>query len=104
MDKSMNRKIVRYALIGIVLSCGATMAVAQSFPKIKAGLWESTVTRDKGEIKGAAKGDTKNDMPATIMCIDDTVMEQMMKMGSGMAQKMCTKNVSQVSGNKFTHW
>lgn len=74
----------------------ASLSTAQSMPKMKAGMWENTVISDGTTAK--AKGEPTK----STMCIDDTVMEQMMKMGQGMAQSMCSKNTSQVSGNKMT--
>ncbi len=85
----------------ILLACSAsiaTAAAAQAMPKLKAGLWENTVLREGINTKKEAKGET----PTSTMCLDDTVMEQMMKMGQGMSQKMCSKNTTQVSGNKMT--
>lgn len=75
---------------------GTSLSMAQSMPKMKAGLWENTVMSDG--VTGKAKGEPTK----STMCIDDTVMEQMMKMGQGMAQTMCSKNTSQISGNKMT--
>jgi Protein of unknown function (DUF3617) len=74
------------------------LAMAQSMPQVKAGLWESTVLRDGAK----AKKEGKVEPTTSTACIDDTVMEQMMKMGQGMAQSMCSKNTSQISGNKMT--
>ena len=87
----------RIALVTMLAACSASSALAQNFPKIKAGLWENTVLRDGTNTKK----DSNEPMKST-MCIDDTVMEQMMKMGQGMSQKMCSKNTTQVSGNKMT--
>lgn len=86
----------RIAVVAAVLGCGASFASAQTLPKMKAGMWESTMTQPG--VEAAAKGEQ---MKST-MCLNDAVMEQMMKMGQGISQQMCSKNTSQVSGNKMT--
>ncbi len=92
----MKIKMKIVAIVGATLfMAGANLSIAQSMPKMKAGMWENTVMSDAPGAKG--KEPTKS-----TMCIDDTVMEQMMKMGQGMAQAMCSKNTSQISGNKMT--
>lgn len=80
------------AALAVLTAIGMSAASAQSFPKMKAGMWESTTKSDQ-------PGGT---MPTTLMCIDDSVIEPMMKLGQGMAQGMCSKNESSISGNKVT--
>jgi Protein of unknown function (DUF3617) len=93
----MKIKMKMVATVGAGLFLGAaTLSMAQSMPKMKAGMWENTVVSDAPGAKG------KGEPTKSTMCIDDSVMEQMMKMGQGMAQAMCSKNTSQVSGNKMT--
>jgi hypothetical protein len=82
-----DKKIV--VAIAAVFIAGA--APAQSFPKLKAGLWETKTQSDH------AKGQP---MPTTLMCIDDTVIEPIMKLGQGIAQGFCSKNEMSVAGNK----
>jgi hypothetical protein len=94
MKTEMTARIVVAAML---VAGFASSALAQSFPKIKAGLWENTVLRDGTNTKKDS-----NEPITSTMCIDDTIMEQMMKMGQGMSQKMCSKNTTQVSGNKMT--
>jgi Protein of unknown function (DUF3617) len=91
----ISMKIMAIAASGL-LAGAASVSMAQSMPKVKAGMWENTVVSDAAGAKG------KNEPTKSTMCIDDTVMEQMMKMGQGMAQTMCSKNTSQISGNKMT--
>jgi Protein of unknown function (DUF3617) len=91
----INTKIIAMAAAGL-LAGAAGVSTAQSMPKVKAGMWENTVMSDAAGSKG------KGEPTKSTMCIDDTVMEQMMKMGQGMAQAMCSKNTNQVSGNKLT--
>jgi Protein of unknown function (DUF3617) len=79
-------------IIAAFAALGMTAASAQNFPKMKSGMWESTTKTDQA-------GGT---IPASLMCIDDSVIAQMMKLGQGMAQGMCSKNESSVSGNKIT--
>jgi hypothetical protein len=93
----MKIKMKIVGAVGVSLFvAGANLSTAQSMPKMKAGLWENTVMSDAAGAKG------KGEPTKSTMCIDDTVMEQMMKMGQGMAQAMCSKNTNQVSGNKMT--
>jgi hypothetical protein len=89
---------IRIAVVAAVFVCGASVVSAQTLPKMKAGMWESTVVHQGGDAKKDAKGET----PKTTMCINDSVMELIMKMGQGISQQMCSKNTSQVSGNKMT--
>ena len=94
MKTEMTARIVVAAML---VAGSASHALAQSFPKIQAGMWESTVVSD-----GANSKKDGNEPLTSTMCINDAVMEQMMKMGQGMSQKMCSKNTTQVSGNKMT--
>lgn len=89
---------LKNAVFAVTIICGSSTALAQSLPKMKAGMWESTMTQQGVEAKKDAKGEQ---MKST-MCLNDAVMEQMMKMGQGISQQMCSKNASQVSGNKMT--
>jgi hypothetical protein len=70
---------------------GMAAASAQSFPKMKSGMWESVTKTDQPGGRP---------IPPSLMCIDESVIEQMMKLGQGMAQGMCSKNESSISGNK----
>ena len=89
---------LQFAVLTVTIICGTNVALAQSIPKMKAGMWESTMTQPGVEGKKDAKGEQ---MKST-MCLNDAVMEQMMKMGQGISQQMCSKNLRQVSGNKMT--
>ncbi len=82
-------------IVAIALLASAGAAAAQSPPKMKAGLWESTTKSDQPNPAGRGTG-------PTLMCIDDSVWEQMMKFSQGMMQGMCQKNESAVNGNKVT--
>lgn len=79
-------------VVAVLAAIGMSAASAQSFPKMKSGMWESTTKTDQAGVA----------MPATLMCIDDSVIEPMMKLGQGIAQGMCSKNESSISGNKVT--
>ncbi len=94
MKTETTAKIV---VVAMLAAGSASSVLAQNFPKIKAGLWENSVLSDGATSKKAGA-----EPITSTMCIDDTVMEQMMKMGQGMSQKMCSKNTTQVSGNKMT--
>jgi Protein of unknown function (DUF3617) len=89
---------IRIAVVAAVLMCGAGVVSAQTLPKMKAGMWESIVVKQGGDVKK----DAQSEVPKTTMCINDSVMEQIMKMGQGISQQMCSKNTSQISGNKMT--
>jgi Protein of unknown function (DUF3617) len=73
--------------------CGMAAASAQNFPKMKSGMWESVTKTDQAGGRP---------IPPSLMCIDESVVEQMMKLGQGMAQGMCSKAESSISGNKLT--
>ncbi len=95
-------KIKILIVVGVTLfAAGINLSMAQSMPKMKAGMWENTVSSDAPGAKSNGKSG-KGEPTKSTMCIDDTVREQMMKVGQGMAQAMCSKNTSQVSGNKMT--
>jgi len=77
------------ASIVVALSLGATSADAIDFPTMKAGLWESSITREGGQKMGTTK-----------MCMDAAVQKEMMDMGMGTMKTMCSKNDVRREGNK----
>ena len=83
-----------YSLIGLAISLVGTVAAAQTLPRIKAGLWETTMTTVDGAKKTQAVFSTQ--------CFDNSVLEQMFKMGSSMMGASCTKNTVQITGNKVS--
>ena len=82
------------SLVGLVLAFVGAVASAQTLPKIKAGLWETTMTTVDGAKKTQGVFSTQ--------CFDNTVLEQMFKMGSSMMGASCTKNTVQIAGNKVS--
>jgi hypothetical protein len=80
----------RYFLLIALLTPLAV--AAQDLPKLKAGLWEMTnvSSRNPGQP-----------MKSTV-CLDTTLQQDMIRMGTGMMQGMCSKHDLKVSGNKVT--
>lgn len=78
------------ALLGSTLLLAAASASAIDFPTMKAGLWESTMSRE-----GAPQR-----MSGTKMCMDAAVQKEMMEMGMGTMKTMCSKNDIRRDGNK----
>lgn len=77
--------------IGVALAAAAAVAPAQEFPKLKAGLWEVSMTSGK------------RDQPRlTMMCLDDSVQREMYTVSTGMMSGMCSKHEIKVVGNKVT--
>jgi hypothetical protein len=69
-----------------------TPAIAQDYPKLKAGQWETITTSSKNP--GAAQ----NKMT---MCTDEAVQKEMMTKGEGMRREMCSKSDLRREGGKF---
>jgi hypothetical protein len=67
-------------------------ALAQDYPKLKAGLWEM-------ERAATSAANQPNRMT---MCLDDSVQKEMFDMGSGAMQGMCSKHDFKLSGNRGT--
>jgi hypothetical protein len=81
---------MRLGIAFVAAFLGASFAVAADLPGVKAGLWESTVQQPGAPGK----------IPPTQMCLDASVLKEMMTSGMSMAKSMCTKTDSKVSGNK----
>jgi hypothetical protein len=76
-----------------VLLAGLVMpALAQDYPKLKAGLWEME----------RAATNPANHPDRMTMCLDDSVQKEMFSMGSGAMQGMCSKHDFKLSGNRGT--
>ena len=81
------------ALLAVAFPLAAAAPVlAQDFPKLKAGQWETTTTSAK--TPGAAQN-------RITMCTDEAVQKQMMTMGEGMRREMCSKSDLRREGGKF---
>lgn len=86
----MRHLVSALTVASLTFAAGYSAALhAQSLPKIKAGLWETTTVVD-GKPTPNAK---------TQMCLNNDVMAQMMKLGQGMAQGMCSKHDYSLKGN-----
>jgi hypothetical protein len=79
------------ALVGCAVAFAAANALAVDFPTLKAGLWESQVTRDGAAAK----------TPAMKMCMDATVQKEMLDAGMGTMKDMCSKNEIRRDGNRM---
>jgi len=85
-------RIARYVRIGVVLACIVPPALAQDFPRLKAGLWEMERASDRAT----------NQPNKMTMCLDDSVQKQMFDMGTGAMAGMCSKHDFSFSGNRGT--
>ena len=68
-------------------------AVAADLPKLKPGLWEMKNT--------SSRMPPGQSMKSTV-CLDMTLQQDMINMGTGMMQGMCRKHDLKVDGNKVT--
>jgi len=80
-------------LLAVVLPVAfAAAAIAEDYPKLKPGQWETTTTSSKNP------GAPQNKMT---MCTDEAVQKQMMTVGEGMRREMCTKSELRREGGKY---
>ena len=84
------RMPVATAALGATLLLVAAGASAFDFPAMKAGLWESTMSRDGAPQKAGT----------TRMCMDAAVQKEMMDMSMGTMKSMCQKNDIRRDGNR----
>ena len=82
-----------HRLSAIALIAAATTVGAQDFPKLKAGLWTTTMT---------SLGREKQEPRISTLCLDDSVQQEMYKMSTGMMAGMCSKHDLKVTGSKVT--
>ena len=80
-----------FALLALALAV-ATPAIAQDYPKMKAGQWETTTTTSKTPNAPSHK---------TTMCTDETVQKQMLDMSKGMQREMCSKSDLRREGSSY---
>src|SRR5690242_10892465 len=92
MPARMFTRITHCARLGLVLTCIAPPALAQDFPRLKAGLWEMERASDRAT----------NQPNKMTMCLDDSVQKQMFDMGTGAMAGMCSKHDFSFSGNRGT--
>ena len=67
-------------------------AMAQDYPTMKAGQWETTTTTAKTPNAPAHK---------STMCTDEAIQKQMMDMSKGMQREMCSKSDIRREGGKY---
>ena len=81
------------ALLAVAFPLAVSVpALAQDYPKLKAGQWETTTTSSKSPGAPQSK---------ITMCTDDEVQKKMMDMGKGMSKEMCTKSDMRREGNRY---
>ena len=81
------------ALLAAALPLAAAVpALAQDYPKLKAGQWETTTISSKNPGTPQSK---------LTMCTDDAIQKKMMDMGKGMSKEMCSKTEMRREGSKF---
>ena len=79
-------------LCAVALIAAATTVGAQDFPKLKAGLWQTTMT---------SPGREKQEPRVSTLCLDDSVQQEMYKMSTGMMAGLCSKHDLKVTSNKI---
>jgi hypothetical protein len=88
------KPVMRLPLYVLALaSAVASAAVAQDYPKLKAGQWELS-TRTAKTAAGAPPS-------RSTICTDEAVQKEMMTMGAGMSKEMCAKNEHRRDGARF---
>ncbi len=83
----------RLLLASLTLAGLAATANAEEFPKLKPGLWSSTTT---------TVGRAKQDPRPSMLCLDDSVQQDVYRMSMGMMLGLCSKHNLKVAGNKVT--
>jgi hypothetical protein len=84
---------MRIALALVLCGAAATAAAADQMPKLKPGLWET---------KTSASRAPQGRPHVSTICLDDSVQQEMYKMGTGMASNMCSKFELKNTGGKVT--
>ncbi len=80
-------------MLALVLLTASVAAGAQDFPKLKAGLWETTTSSNRSDGKA----------PHTAtLCLDDSVQQEMYRMSMGMMSGMCSKHDIRTRGATVT--
>jgi hypothetical protein len=79
--------------LGLACLAAAASVPAQEFPKLKPGLWEVSMA--------SARRDGQPPR-LTMMCLDDSVQQEMYRMSTGMMSGMCSKHDIKVAGNRVT--
>ena len=85
-------RLITTVLAFVLPLATALPALADDYPKLKAGQWETTTTSSK------SAGAPQNKIT---MCTDDAVQKKMMDMGKGMSKEMCSKTDLRREGGKY---
>ena len=79
-----------FAALGLfALALASSGALAQEYPRLKAGLWELNRLSDRANDKGMR----------TTVCLDESVQKEMWDMGVGAMKGMCSKSDFHISGS-----
>lgn len=80
--------------VALLAAAACTLpALAQDYPKLKPGQWEITMRTAAGAESPPPRKST--------MCTDEAMQQEMMKMGTGAAREMCSKNDMKRDGNRI---
>ena len=80
-------------LLVLVLLLPLGAQAAQEYPKLKPGLWEMTTANSRNKDRPAQK---------TMICLDASLQQDMIRMSTGMMQGMCSKLDTKYVGNTFS--
>src|SRR5580765_772995 len=83
----------RRLLAALTLAGLAAAANAQEFPKLKPGLWTTSTT---------TSGRPKQEQRPSMLCLDESVQQDMYRMSMGMMFGLCSKHDVKIAGNKIT--
>ena len=92
METTMRRSTLLLAVLLLAACAVPVPAMAQEYPKMKPGQWESTTTVSK------SPGMPPNKIT---LCTDDAMQKQMMDMGKGMQREMCSKSEVRREAGKY---
>ena len=81
------------SLLFFVLLLPLGAHAAQEYPKLKTGLWEMTTVNSRNKDRPAQK---------SVICLDASLQQDMIRMSTGMMQGMCSKLDTKYVGNTFT--
>lgn len=79
--------------LALTLAVAAAPALAQEYPKLKAGQWDIVINTTKAQPSAAPTRST--------MCTDDALQKEMTTMSSGISREMCSKNEFRREGARW---
>jgi len=85
---------MRALAVAVVVAACALPALAQDYPKLRAGQWDLTTRMTAAGANGPPP-------TRTTMCTDEALQKEMMTMGAGTTREMCTKNEIKRDGNRI---